>query len=275
MKAILATSVIVMSAPAFAGDVATSYFGDVHPGFFNGTGVSNGSFTVGTDVGHNVEVGLRAKVRWDSNNQPQNQFNYNSATNTYTMQAGNPDPAGLPAWKQEMARWNFEFSINTDVQGSTSKVLSDFTYQLEMYQVNADGTMIGDALTWDPINGADPRNGIVGYDHSFGDNTFDDDSVALVAGSEMDYQGLISSKNVVQQSWNYSFFDGLSGTALENWNASDLGTYIIRLTMFDAMSGDAVATSQITVNVVPLPTAAFAGLGLMAGLAGVRTIRRR
>lgn len=51
------------------------------------------------------------------------------------------------------------------------------------------------------------------------------------------------------------------------------GTYIIRLTAFDGT--DIVASSEITVNVVPLPPAALAGLGLLGGLVGVRSIRRR
>jgi hypothetical protein len=39
--------------------------------------------------------------------------------------------------------------------------------------------------------------------------------------------------------------------------------------------GAALLSNEINIQVVPLPTAAWAGLGLLGTLAGVRAVRRR
>lgn len=258
---------------AVAASMASA--GNVKPDVIFGSGNLNGGFTIGTNTSQSVELGLRAKVRWDENNQPQNQFNYNGI-DTYTMKAGNPDPSGLPAWQQSMARWNFEWSVNTDVDGDTGNNLSDFTYQISLFKINADGNTIGDALTFDMINGFNAATGAIQWDHAIGDNMTGNGDGLKISNSATDaalYASRIQNNNVAQNSWNYSFFDGAAGTALENWDASELGSYIIRLTAFD-LSGE-VASTQITVNVVPVPPAAFAGLGLLGVLGGARVIRRR
>lgn len=53
------------------------------------------------------------------------------------------------------------------------------------------------------------------------------------------------------------------------------GEYEMRLSVRDRVTDAVVAEVFNTVNVVPLPPAAFAGLGLLGSLAGVRAIRRR
>ena len=102
-----------------------------------GDGNDNGAFTIGTgtyekvttdDLGNiisttdiGVEIGLRAKLRFDENNQPQNIFNYDGV-DTYTFEARAPlngfNDAPNPA-DPGTAIWNFEWSVNTDVNNLT------------------------------------------------------------------------------------------------------------------------------------------------------------
>ncbi|MCR9075668.1 MAG: hypothetical protein NXI07_06480, partial [bacterium] len=189
---------------------------------------------------------------------PENTFNWDGGS-TYSFDPANGNP---PA---NRAMWNFEWSINSDVDDTSGNDLNDFVYELALFRVNADGTDLADAFVFDPIN-------TLYGDHSIGDNltTAATDSVA---GDASEYATLISSNNVAQNSWNYGFFNGSGTGVLEGINPSSGGTYIIRLTALDGT--DIVASSEITVNVVPVPTAALAGLGLLGVLGGARVIRRR
>ena len=249
MKTVIASSVIALTAMSALG-------GDVNPGVIFGSGNANGSFTIGTGSG--VEIGLRAKTRYNSSGAPENTFNWDGG-NTYTFDPASGNP---PA---DRAMWNFEWSINTDVNGDTGNDLSDFFYELALFKVDADGTDLSDALVFDPIN-------TLYADHSIGDNSTTS-STDSIAGDPSSYLSLISSNNVAQNSWNYGFFNGAGTGALEGIDPSLAGRYIIRLTAFNS-SGE-VASSEINVNVVPVPPAVFAGLGLLGGLAGVRSVRRR
>lgn len=249
MKTLMVTGVLALSAAGALG-------GDVNPGVIFGSGNANGSFTIGTGSG--VEIGLRAKTRYNSSGAPENTFNWDGG-NTYTFDPANGNP---PA---DRAMWNFEWSINTDVNGDSGNDLSDFFYELALFKVDADGSDLSDAFVFDPIN-------TLYADHSIGDNTTTS-ATDSVAGDPISYLSLISSNNVAQNSWNYGFFNGVGTGALEGIDPSLAGKYIIRLTAFN-MDG-AVASSEILVNVVPIPPAAFAGLGLLGGLVGVRAIRRR
>lgn len=251
----------LIAAATIACGSSIALSGDVTPGVIFGSGNANGSFTI--DTGSGVELGLRAKVRYNSSGSPENTFNWDGGS-TYTFDPANGNP---PA---DRAMWNFEWSINSDVDGSNGsddpvKNLNHFTYELAMFKVNADGTDLADAFTFDPIN-------LAFADHSIGDNTTTA-STDTVAVDSTAYAGLIADNNVAQNSWNYGFFNGTGFGALEGIDPSLAGSYIIRLTAFDGSV--AVASSEITVNVVPLPPAAFAGLGLLGSLAGVRAIRRR
>ena len=246
----------MMMAAAIAGLSAIATADDVHPGVIFGSGNANGSFTTSTSNG--IELGLRAKTRYNSSGLPENTFNWDGV-DTYTF---DPADGNAPA---NRAMWNFEFSINTDVADATGNNLSDFSYQLALFRVGADGTNIADAFAFDPIN-------TLYADHSIGDNTTTS-STDQIAGDPVSYASLISSNNVAQNSWNYGFFNGSGTGALEGMDPSLAGSYIIRLTAFDGAT--AIGSTDITVNVVPLPTAALAGLGLLGVLGGTRIIRRR
>ncbi len=271
MKILLTTAAVAatVSLALASGDT-------VNPDVIFGSGNANGSFTIANGGG--IELGLRAKVRYNAANAPENTFNYDGV-DTYTMQAGSPDGAPAAGWAiGDNARWNFEWSVNTDVNGTTGNNLDDFNYQIAMFRVNADGSTIGDALAFDMINGYNPATSAVQWDHSIGNNTTGNGEGVEIWNSQDNaalYADRIANNNVAQNSWNYGFFDGIAGTALEDWDFNAVGSYIIRLSAFDKITGLEIVSESITVNVVPLPTAAWAGLGMLGAFAGIRTIRRR
>lgn len=240
---------LYLTTCAIAAFASCAIAGDVNPGVIFGSGNANGSFTISENS--NVEIGLRGKLRYNSSGVPENTFNWDGV-DTYTF-----DPADS-ANPSNRSVFNFEFAINTDVNDATNSGndLNDFTYLLTVSRLNDDGMGVTELFAFDPIN--------VDYaDHSIGDNATTS-STDTVAASAMQYASLIASNNVAQQSWNLGFF---------NSSPTRGGTYYISLAAFDGMTE--VTSSDITINVVPLPTAAFAGLGLLGSLAGVRVLRRR
>ena len=160
---------------------------NVTPEVIFGSGNTNGSFT--TDRRNGIEIGLRAKIPFvgvvNSNGD---------GTYSYTLAETAAD--GLPR------HWNFDWTVNTDISGTTGKKLDDFTYIMGM---DTDPGLGVDFLQFDPITQvASPPY----FDHSIGDN-----STANGAGVEAtdaaSYASLVSSNNVAQNSWRYSFFDTL------------------------------------------------------------------
>ncbi len=212
-----------------------------------GTGITNGGFTVETAGG--VEVGLRARERYDlATNSPTNVTGSNG-NGTFNQNAG--EPPGFTA--SNRARWNFDWSINT----GTANV-NAFTYRLGM---DFDAGFGVNYLTFDLIN-------LPFADHSFGNNGTAQ-SAGVEAINAATYAGLVSSNNLVQNSWNYDFFDGGAFTFDPNAN----GNYSIFLEVIGA-NGLPVARSNIEVIVgigaVPEPgVLALSGLAL-AGLVAVR-----
>ena len=84
---LLLMAAIVIAVPALGLD----FDQNVTPDVIFGSGNTNGSFTV--DRQGSIELGLRAKLRFDSNNQPQNVFNSNG-DGSYSFVAG-PAPSGF------------------------------------------------------------------------------------------------------------------------------------------------------------------------------------
>ncbi|MTI42736.1 DUF4214 domain-containing protein, partial [Roseibium hamelinense] len=216
----------------FALDVSSP--GDIFdqlviPEVIFGSGNANGSFTanhvISTPDGHAIELGLRAKLRFDETNQPQNEFNSNG-DGTYTFDTGTP-PTGFSFAPGAVTTpiWNFEWTINTDIDGSSGKTLDDYIYLLE---IDGDPSAATDFGTggFDPIN-------VVLADHAMGTNTTTQSS-KVSAADETEYAGNIASLNVAQNSWNYEFFNGADGLEqLENFDPTDAGIYTIQLSAFD------------------------------------------
>jgi len=220
--------------------VASAGLHDVTPDVIFGSGNANGNFTIATNSG--IELGMRAKIPFAGTT-------HYDGGHTYTYAAGQV--------------WNFDWSVNSNVDG-TGANLSAFTYELSMFKVNSLGTNPADAFTFDLIN---LTSGFA--DHAIGTNSTGN-GAGTEATDSTEYATLIANNNVAQNSWRYGFFPF---GAISTYDVNDIGTYIVRLTAFSG--GMEVVSTDVTVNVVPLPTAAFAGLGLLGALGGVRTIRRR
>jgi hypothetical protein len=219
----------LMLALAGVAHAVVTYDDVVTPDILFGSGNANGGFTI--DRQGSVELGLRAKLRFP----PSNVFNSNG-DGTYTFKAGLGASPDHPVW-------NFEWSVNTDYNGMTGDMLSDFTYLLEIDYDSGAGTNF---LAWDhissptaPIPFATPANPGF-YDHSMGTNSTPNGG-GTEATSAATYASLVTTNNVAQNSWRLSFFNEPPFA----FDPNATGTYTIRLT---AYSGMAVA-AQVTINV--------------------------
>lgn len=224
-------------------DAPDMYDQDVTPNAIFGSGNINGSYTTSTteDGEHSVELGLRGKLRFDENNQPQNTFNSNG-DGTYTFDNILP-PSGFgfdPA-SPTTPIWSFEWSINTDVSGTSGKSLNDYTYLLEIDGDSSSDTDFG-TLAFDPIN-------VPLADHAIGNNSTPNGG-GTVAVALVDYDGLIYMNNVAQNSWSYEFFneptDGLYLEQLASFDPTDEGIYTIQLSAFD----DVDLVGQVSIDII-------------------------
>lgn len=234
---------------------ATFYDEDVTPDFIDGTDNPNGSFTVDRENG--IEIGLRAKLRHDANGDPQAIYNSNG-DGTYTFMAG-----VAPTQSSDTAVWSFEWSINTDFEGTEDRKLEDLSYLLTL----ADST--GTLAQFDPIKGPNPgESGAVFWDHAFGDNTTGNGGGVSVGAGDgaSEYAALLADYNVAQNSWKPHW-------VIPGFDPNKLEEYTITLDALDSPGGNVLASSSITVNAVPEPgTIALAGL---AGLFGTVVYLRR
>lgn len=151
-----------------------------------GTGINNGGFTVNRASG--IEVGLRARERYDLATDSPTNVTGSNGNGTYSQNAG--EPAGFGA--SNRARWNFDWSVNT----GTAPV-GTYSYRLGIDFDAGPGTNF---QTFDPINGQ-PY-----FDHSFGNNGTAQ-SAGIEAADAAGYAALKAVSNLVQNSWNMDFFD--------------------------------------------------------------------
>jgi len=224
---------VVAASLAISGTVSAvvQFDQDVTPTILFGAGNNNGAFT--TDRASGVEVGLRAKLRYDENGQPQNEFRSNG-DGTYTFfTRSRPDFPDGPR-----GEWSFEWSVNTDYDGSTFDNLNDLTYEIGLDGDPGPGT---DFLVFDPIT---PTVDVPFWDHAIGDNASPNGGGA-VATDGPSYQGLLSDNNVAQNSWQYGFGFIANPTG---YDPRLPGTYTIYLQASNA--GGVIARSEIDVIVV-------------------------
>jgi hypothetical protein len=85
--------------------------------------------------------------------------------------------------------------------------------------------------------------------------------------------GDLSTTSTIGDSQNFDFSFWSTAYGAPDFDPNALGEYGMILRVSDASGIVAEVTN--TVVVVPVPTAAFAGLGLLGSLAGIRAIRRR
>ncbi len=215
-----------------------------------GSGVTNGGFT--TTRGNGLEIGLRGKTRFNGSNVPENTFNSNG-DGTYTFPGG--APTGGAGWvSPTTARWNFDWSINTDYDGSTGRVVDDLTYELGM---DFDPSSATNYLVFDPIT----LGSVIPFsvpqvapywDHSMGTN------LTLQSGGAegtdaSTYMGLTATSNLIQQSWNMEFFNeapfaGFDPTVAGHYEfylaAFDNGTEIGRAAMTMIVANDSTLSLE-------------------------------
>lgn len=189
-------------------------------------------------------------MRYDvSDNAPKNIFNSDGA-GTYYHAAGSP-PAN-----PDRARWNFEWSINTDYLAATGVKLDDLTYVLSLDYNPGLGTSFE---SFDPIN-------LAFADHSIGDNTTANGQGAE-AGNAAAYAALIANNNLAQQSWNLAFFDNPPP-----FDPNVPGTYTFVLQAYSRDSTP-VLLAETTIDVqVPEPASMTL---LLTGSAGLMLALRR
>jgi hypothetical protein len=218
---------------------------DVYPDVIFGSGNVNGEFTMGYDTTTNIELGLRGKVRFNENNLPENTFNSNG-DGTYTFVTGSP--TGGAGWVSATTpRWAFEMHVNTDRYGSTGDKLSDLTYELGMDVDPGAGT---NYLAWDFITPGEsipytPPVPVDSYDHSMGDNTTANGGGVEVYSDPVAYAANLAQYNVLQQAWNWEFFNE---APFDTFDPNLPGKYDFYLAAFK--NGEEVARTAITVVVV-------------------------
>lgn len=199
------------------------YDQDLANGVHFGDGNDNGFFTVSSYEG--IELGLRAKLRFDDNNQPQNTFNSNG-DGTYSFDNTAP-PLGF-GWNEgasTSAIWNFEWSIDL-TDSSSNFEFDDLSFMLSIDFDSGAGTNF---LSFDPT--AQPN-----------DNALRDLSM--------------------QNSWNMEFFKDFGPLP---YNNTDIGIYTFELSAYNGQELLASTNIDVLQGVtVPEPsTLAIFGLSLL------------
>ncbi len=209
--------------------------GDVTPEVIFGSGNANGDFTIDKQSG--VEIGLRAKIPFNglTNNNGDGTYSYTLAETDHDNNAGTPN------------RWNFDWAINTDYDdpSNSGNDINDFTYELGL---DSDPGLGTDYLIFDPITPNTPPINTPFFDHAFGTN--DTLNGGGTVGSPANYSGLLTTSNVVQQSWRYSFFAGFA--PLDTYDPDIPGTYSVYL-LARNLGGDVVARTEIQVLIEGAP----------------------
>lgn len=245
MKKKLALASLALASLFTQANAAIVYDGDVTSNVIMGSGVTNGGFTLFRDAG--IELGLRAKIRHNASGLPENTFNSNG-DGTYSFNAA--PGGGQPA---NVAEWSFEWSINSNFDGSGAN-LADFTYEL---LIDQDPTLAQSFVVFDPIDGSANPSGSGFWDHSMGDNGTAQ-SAGVEATNIAEFDALINANNIAQNSWKPHWF-------ISPFDPSVNGTYTFSL----AVSGANGFIGSTSMDVIVGTGAAQVSEPAMLGLLGL------
>ncbi|MEQ1758427.1 MAG: hypothetical protein ABL986_08930 [Vicinamibacterales bacterium] len=243
LPTLVVASLVTYSVSMTASQADNQFDQLVTPEVLYGVGNTNGGFAI--DRHRGVEIGLRAQTRFPVANDTTG-LNSNG-DGTYSMPAGAACPDAFPSAPFPLCLatpvWNFTWSVNTDWDLSTAGKVNQFVYQIGMDSNPGPGTSF---TLFDPIT---PSLVAPAWDHAFGDNT-----TANGAGDEtlINYAANLAGKNVVQNSWNYEFFNNV-GTSLASFNPAVDGNYVIFLRAIDPVKKKVVAETMIQVLVGNAP----------------------
>ncbi len=232
---VAALAVALCLATAAAAEAGTVPVTKSNGDFISGSGIPADDFTVATNARSGESVALKARGR--DTGQP-----ISLSGTTYTVLAGSDLSGNNPWWF-----FDWQFTPGTSATSSTNyglKLEVDFDPTAGTSFVVLDFPVLG---VWDTTDG---------FFTNPGGGAWSDDTVPYV----------------YSQSWQleYAFWG-------QSFDRDAPGTYQIRLSAYDLSTGEAYASTEITAQVVavPLPPAAWLGLSLLGGLAGVGRLRRR
>jgi hypothetical protein len=212
---------------ANSASAVVQYEQEITPDIIFGSGNTNGSFT--TDRRNGIEIGIRAKIPFVGT------INSNSnGTYSYTLDETDHDTNAVSA-----RRWNFDWTVNTNFDGSTALNISDLTYEMGL---DGDPSLGTDFLVFDPITPNVTPLIAPFFDHAIGTN-ITGNGLGVEATDNATYVPLIDNNSVAQNSWRYSFFPL---EPLASYNPDVDGTYAVYLLAKDE-DGKVVARVDIQI----------------------------